>query len=43
MGACVLLQIVNPPVAGSGAATMARPSIGTAANRWLTIRCRTTR
>ncbi len=42
-GACVVAHIVRPPVAGSGAASVARPSIGTPHRRWLIIRWRTTR
>ena len=39
-GACNGAQMRTPPVSASGAATIARGSIGTAARRWLTKRLR---
>ena len=41
-GACSGAQMRTPPVSGSGTATVADGSIGTAARRWLTKRLRTT-
>ena len=42
-GPCVLVHSVNPSVSESGAASTARPSIGTPDRRWLFMRWRTNR
>ena len=41
-GAWVVAHTMRPPVVESGAASVARPSIGTPQRRWLTMRWRTT-
>ena len=38
-GAWFVAHTTSPPLVGSGAASVARPSSGTPQSRWLTMRC----